>query len=244
MSQVCEYHVHAAIQRGRSGRAEFASATSSFALSTRGIGGARGRGGKFDARFKTGLLPRAGAQTAPRGIDNGGGGATYVVGGNTINTNRDALRGVGDEYLSERLGRGRADKKKRLRDAAETEKALNALLDREAGNSSAGGKYLAVIRKAHGELGPGAKGKGKGKGKGDDLAGTGDEEGDVEKKRPFSAGAIKRIGFDPTARRGERNEEETAKRVSCATLFRFGQQLTSSSEPLPRCGMGTSGRSS
>jgi minichromosome maintenance protein 10 len=158
-------------------------------------------------------------------LDNGGGGATYVVGGNTINTNRDGLCGVGDEHLGERLGRGRADTKKRLREAAETEKALNALLDKEAGNSSAGGKYLAVIRKAHGELGPGAKrSQGNAGATARDPSGGsrygvgGAEELDTERKRPFSAGAIKRIGFDPTARRGERNEEETAKRVGVASV--------------------------
>ena len=55
----------------------------------------------------------------------------------------------------------------------------------------------------------------KGKGKAASGEGEGGEDGESEeRKRPFSAGAIKRIGFDPTAKRGERNDEETARRVS------------------------------
>lgn len=206
---MCEYHIHAAIQRGRGGRAEFASATTSFALTSRPAFGGNGKEGKYDPRHKTGLGPRGGPQAAPRALENGGGGATYVVGGQTVST-RDGFKGVGDEHLSEKLGRNRAGKRKRALEAKETEKALNALLEKDTGigGSSTGGKYLAILRKANGESGKSAPNK---------MGQGGDESQGGDRKRPFSVGAIKKIGFDPSARRGVRDEEETAKRVSLSS---------------------------
>ena len=208
VSPVCEYHIHAAVTSGRSRRAEFASATTSFALSTRGGFSNRG-GGRAGL---TGLKPRDGAQSAPRALENGGGGATYIVGGKTVNTRKEGSGGFGDEHISEKLGRGRAGKRKRAVEASETEKALSALLQKDGAGGSTGGKYLAMLRKTNPAI---AAVGGKGKGKAASGEGEGGEEGESEeRKRPFSAGAIKRIGFDPTAKRGERNDEETARRVS------------------------------
>lgn len=155
-------------------------------------------------------------------MENGGGGATYVVGGQTVST-RDGFRGAGDEHLSEKLGRNRAGKRKRAVEAVETEKALSALLakDTGVGGSSTGGKYLAILRKANGELDK--KGK---NGRGRNGAGEGEGLVEEDRKRPFSAGAIKRIGFDPTARRGTRDEAETAKRVSIHPICFSEPELT------------------
>lgn len=209
MSQVCEYHIHAAVSRGRTGRAEFASATTSFALSTRG--GFSNRGGGRGGNF--GLKARNGAQAAPKALENGGGGATYIVGGKSVNTRGEGSRGFGEEHIGEKFGRGRAGKRKRAVEAAETEKALSALLQKDGAGGSTGGKYLALLRKSNPAIS--AIGQGKGKEKQSTAGRMEEEDGESEeRKRPFSAGAIKRIGFDPTAKRGERNDEETARRVS------------------------------
>lgn len=85
------------------------------------------------------------------------------------------------------------------------EEALTRLLERDGKTGTTGARYLAAL-----DRGP-LKGKGKGKGKGG--KGGDEEEGD-ERKRPFSAGAIKRIGFDPAGRLGVRAGEDVAKRVA------------------------------
>lgn len=184
---VCEYHVHAAITRGRSSRAEFASATSSMALTTftpKQI--AAGAADKFDPRRKTGLLPRSGAMAAPRGPENGGGGATYMVGTRVARTGTTpgAIPSFGEAHLGERMGRSQAEKRKRKVEEAEAEAALERLFKRQGGDAGVATDYLASI----------------GVGKKKELP--------ADAKRTFSAEAIKRIGFDPSGRR----DDNAAKR--------------------------------
>ncbi|WWC67476.1 uncharacterized protein I206_101384 [Kwoniella pini CBS 10737] len=208
-SQVCEYHVHAAVQRGKSGRAEFTASTSSFALMSRpGINqSSKGKLG-YDPKKKTGLLPAAGRQAAPRGMENGGGGATYVVGGGVVNTgsvSRGGLKGYGEEHLSEKLGRNRAEKRKRQLEDRQAERALQNLLAREGQSGSTGAKYLSILDKD--------KVKAK---KVKKLEG----EIDLEKKRPFGADAIKKIGFDPTSRSRIRDDEDVQRRLEAISALR------------------------
>ncbi|RXK39603.1 hypothetical protein M231_03105 [Tremella mesenterica] len=250
-SHVCEYHVHAAVQRGRAGRAEFTASTSSFALSTnprlQSSKSTSSRNTKPDYSKRTGLLPSSGPQAAPRRSDNGGGGTTYVVGGGIV---RDApteggLRRFGDEHLSEKLGRGRAEKRKRRIQEKEAEEMLNKMID----GQTTGGKYLSVIRtstqgkrnlsdsKAGGVGRSRVTGAGNSKkrvsegsksqrerdekhgseesreNKEDREKEEEDMEEERERKKPFSAGAIKLIGFDPTRGNG-REGEDLKKRVS------------------------------
>ncbi|WVW78986.1 hypothetical protein I302_100949 [Kwoniella bestiolae CBS 10118] len=214
-NQVCEYHIHAAIQRGKSSRAEFTASTSSFALASRpSLNNASSKGKLgFDPKKKQGLLPAAGRQAAPRGPENGGGGATYVVGGGVINTgsvSRGGLKGFGEEYLSEKLGsRSKSEKRKRHLEEKQAERALQGLLDREGRGGSTGAKYLAVLDKEKRSTGDGKKKK------------TGkDDEDEVERKRPFGAEAIKRIGFDPTSRSGNRDSEDVQRRLDAIAALR------------------------
>ncbi|WVR04258.1 hypothetical protein IAU60_001258 [Kwoniella sp. DSM 27419] len=206
---VCDYHVHAAIARSKSSRAEFTAGTASFALSTRpASGGVKGKPG-FDPKRKTGLLPAGGAQPAPRGVDNGGGGATYVIGGGVINTgaaSRGGLKGFGNEFLSEKLGRDRSDKRKRQMEEKEAEAVLAKLLARDGGlngGGSTGGRYLATLErdKDKGDRAKGSAGSKEG------------PEGQPDRKRPFSAAAIKRIGYDPTARAARADGEDAQRRL-------------------------------
>ncbi|KAL1408137.1 hypothetical protein Q8F55_004940 [Vanrija albida] len=183
---VCEYHVHAAITRGRSSRAEFASATTSMALTTftpKQI--AAGTADKFDPRKKTGLLPRNGAMSAPRGPENGGGGATYVVGTRVARTGTTpgGIPAFGDAHLSERLGRSQAEKRKRKAEEAQAEAALERLFKRQGGDAGVAADYLSSI-------GVGKK-----------------KEPPADGKRAFSAQAVRRIGFDPSGRRDDDAEK-------------------------------------
>ncbi|KAK4686314.1 minichromosome maintenance protein 10, partial [Tremellales sp. Uapishka_1] len=186
-NQVCDYHVHAAIKKGRSGRAEFTASTASYALSARDA--------KIDPRKKTGLLPRSGAMPAPRAVENGGGGATYIVGGGVVRT---GILG-GHEFLSEKLGRRRGEKRKRQMEEKETEESLKRLLERDGKLGSTGAQYLMALAKR------------KGKGKEREIPGATEQE--PERRRPFNAEAIKRIGYDPTHRAGNSSAEEVARKL-------------------------------
>jgi hypothetical protein len=164
-----------------------------------------GRQAGYDPKKKTGLLPATGAAPAPRGQDNGGGGATYVVGGGIVNTSRNGgLRNLGDEHLGEKIGRRRAEKMKKRDEDRDAEEALKRLLSRDGASQSTGGKYLARLGV---EVGNDKKGK---KGKGGDVEDDDEEAG----TRTFSAEQVRNIGFDPTLGVGQRRPEDKAKRVS------------------------------
>jgi minichromosome maintenance protein 10 len=207
LGTVCEYHVHAAVKRGRATRAEFASATTSYELTagrTGGIGrpaGSSGGGGgggapgdydSYNPRLKRGLLPSNGGRAAPRGSENGGGGATYVVGRGVARTG-DAPAGhgaPGDSHLAERVGRSQAQKRKRQQELADGDAALQRLFDRSGDNGSVGAKYLFALGKVR------------------------PKERDETKQRPpsaFTAAMIESIGFDPSGRRNEDPEKRVSK---------------------------------
>ena len=177
--------------------------TNGFSLQTRG--GPTGKRG-FDPIKKTGLLPASSSHAAPR-RDDGGGGATYVVAGATVNTRSDGgLRHFGDEHLAEKLGRRRAERTKRKRDDKIAEATLSRLLEHDGNTGSTGAKYLAAVDK-------GDMGKKKKKTQASEKECEGEEE--ERRKRPFSAEAVKRIGFDPTSRHVHEGEDK-GKRVSAS----------------------------
>jgi hypothetical protein len=193
-------------------------------LSTRPAPTGSARNGGYDPKKKQGLLPASGAGAAPRGQDNGGGGATYVIGGNILNTRTEGgLRHHGDEHLGEKIGRRGAEKRKKKDEDRAAEESLKRLLGREGIQHSTGGKYLA-------QLGVEV---GKGKGKGERET----EEKD-EVSRAFSAKRIKAIGFDPTIGVGQRRPNDKAKRVSTNipdrrhTLTTRPRRLRCSSDPI------------
>lgn len=206
LGTVCEYHVHAAVKRGRATRAEFASATTSYELTagrTGGTGrpagssggGAPGDYDSYNPRLKRGLLPSNGGRAAPRGSENGGGGATYVVGRGVARTG-DAPAGhgaPGHSHLAERVGRSQAQKRKRQQELADGDAALQRLFDRSGDNGSVGAKYLFALGKVR------------------------PKERDEKKQRPpsaFTAAMIESIGFDPSGRRNE----DPDKRVSTSAV--------------------------
>lgn len=165
---VCEYHVHAAVKRNRSSRGEFASASTSFDQVMK-------NDGAYDPKRKMGLLPRNGPRAPPRGAENGGGGATYVVGSGLARTGP-----VGDAPLSEKMGYSQAVKRKRKAEQEALESAFDKMADRSVGDGTAGGRALKALRAAKGQ-----------------------EEPEADRKVIFSATAIQQIGFDPTGRRSD-----------------------------------------
>lgn len=130
-----------------------------------------------------------------------------------------SVKHPGDEHLSEKLGRGRAGKRRRKLEEKETEKLMEKLMEREGKGGSTGAKYLAAIdakNKNMNKVKKGPKGAGEGGSGTDALDGEVDgenDEADAARKRVFGAEAVKKIGFDPTSKRGERDEDQS-KRVS------------------------------
>ena len=142
---------------------------------------------RFDPSKKTGLLP-VGAQAVPTEARNlsGDTGAMYVVGSQVFRP----AQGDGDEFVSEKLGRAREDRVKRKKDRDEEEERLGQLLARDGGLSN-GAKALAQV-----------------------MGSSSGKPGANSTKSAFSAEAVKRIGFDPTASRKTVNDGDLKRKVS------------------------------
>lgn len=159
---------------------------------------------------RKGLLPPAGARPTPRGPDNGGGGAIYIIGGGVINTGS-----FGDENIAGRIGRNLAEKKKRRQEKKEAENEFQMLYERERGigGGTTGGLYLEALKRKH---------------KVEESSPERDED-EQERKPVFSAEAIKRIGYDPSAKRGQFSKEEDQKRVGaslrCSSEFHLADNI-------------------
>ena len=179
--------IHREVSKTLLYRVDLIRSTASFSLQYRQANSRQGA--KADYKNRQGLLPARGPQAPPRGSETGG--ATYVVNGHTIHPGSGSSQ-FGDEFISEKLGRKRTERQKRKLEEKETEEALKKLM--QNGSGTTGGRYLKAVR-ANVDL---------------ERNIEDEEEG---KKRPFSAMAIKRIGFDPSSR-SLRGGEDVQKRVS------------------------------
>jgi hypothetical protein len=150
---------------------------------------------------------------APRFGADGGGGATYVVGGSVVSL--DKTKRFEQQMIGEQFGRGKLGRDKRKREEQEAEAELQRLLEKEGSGASMGAKYLRAAAKSAREK---EKALGKGKGK----AAASDDEDDVldSRKRPFSVEAVRRIGFNPTVRGSSANIGESAEEAQRRVRFR------------------------
>ncbi|KAG8770329.1 hypothetical protein FRC20_004080 [Serendipita sp. 405] len=191
VAAICDYHLQQAVQSRRAGRAEFSASTMGMSnQSTR----ARNTS-TFDPSRKVGLLP-VGAQAVPSDSQNRSGdtGAMYVVGSQVVRS----ARGGGDEFVAEKLGREREEKVKRKREREEGDERLKELLARDGGLSN-GAKAIAQSRAMTTNGGTHSLTKSTSltaiTASSSSSLGLGNKQG----KGAFSAEAVKRIGFDPTA---------------------------------------------
>ena len=152
-----------------------------------------------NAAKKWGLLPRAGLNPSATKVSASmGGGETYVLPGQVIPSSSSSRRGP--EYVGEAIGREKHERKKRKRELEAQELELQRLLEKDGGKSE-GAKVLAKAREAI--RGKPVKSTTKDKNK---EGASGDNS--LPRTRVFSATAIQRIGFDPTAKRGERPRDD------------------------------------
>jgi hypothetical protein len=152
----------------------------------------------YDPSRKRGLIP-VGAQAVPSDPQNlsDDAGAMYIIGTQVVRPSK----GGGEEYVSENIGRERQEKGKRRRERAEEEERLNQLLTRDGGLSS-GAKALAQVRATN----SGAKQ-------------PGPRTNEKSTRAAFSAEALKRIGFDPTASKQIASDVDVKRKVRVIILY-------------------------
>jgi minichromosome maintenance protein 10 len=123
---------------------------------------------------------------------------TYVIPGHVVSTGSRA----GPEYVEEKIGRGREERVKRKRE----EKATEAMLNKMLGSGSRTG--AGMVQKARAVMKELKGGK------------TATTAAVIAAKagRGYSAEAIKKLGFDPGAKRGQKGDFDTRRKVSWAVF--------------------------
>ncbi len=181
------------------------SARSGGAGSTFGQGAA----GKPIPQSTKGLLSKFGAGS----LVSDGVGQTYVIEGSAISTGRV------EPQVGDRLGRAKAERAKRKRDAMLAERDLQELLKKDGnGSATTGGKYLEAAKrlKAGSQKESSASGAEKALAQSD------------SRPRTFHAEAVKRLGFDPSreGRSGYETSEASRTRVSLRMVLSMPARLT------------------
>ncbi|BGP43231.1 hypothetical protein JCM10449v2_007259 [Rhodotorula kratochvilovae] len=222
MGKICQFHVERAVKRTGVRRAETNANTGS--LSAKGTYNAAafarslGTGGSSRASSSSSSAPSGARKppSPPPGIPRNAvviaGSTTYVTAGArpSQSSSRNTLplgRPGGGFVPGLREGPAVSDEKRRrarqAADDAAARRELRALVGRDKGKTP-GGEYLSLSRARHGH---GAGGSSEEESEGEDGA-----EG--EKKRDggiFRAEALRRIGYNPTARPGEVQRDESAE---------------------------------
>ncbi|KAG1740634.1 hypothetical protein EDB19DRAFT_1895312 [Suillus lakei] len=209
VSDVCDWHLTNAVQRQRAGRAEFSAGTSGMTASS-----SKKRKPDYDPQRQWGLQPSEASGSR-------GGNATYVVSGHVVSgSNRD----VSSMFVAENMGReGQARAKRKLIQDADRE--LKGLLERDKEGMRAVAKAREIGTMTAKRASDGAKDKKSAKGKQRARdAGADSEFDDAEisgvpqTKLAYSADIIKKLGFDPAAKTGQKRAAHSAVQDKIAAL--------------------------
>jgi minichromosome maintenance protein 10 len=167
----------------------------------------------YDPSRKWGLLPVAGLNPAASKTSASlGGGTTYVTPGVVISSQRD-------KALSEVMGRERHDRKRRQTEKEAQERELARLLEKDGGKTG-GAKAVTMARQALAAKRTPVESKRKGMvTTSEDILAAIELKGSDSRssRRVFSATAVKRIGFDPSAKPGSserRHDNDRVVRIS------------------------------
>ncbi|KAG2130375.1 hypothetical protein DEU56DRAFT_860462 [Suillus clintonianus] len=209
VSDVCDWHLTNAVQRQRAGRAEFSAGTSGMTTSS-----TKKRKADYDPQRQWGLQPSEASGSR-------GGNTTYVVSGHVVSgSNQD----VSSMFVAENMGReGQARAKRKLVQDADRE--LKGLLERDKEGMRAVAKAreigtMTAKRASHGAQDTkSAKGKQKAR-ESDDVS---ESDGAGASKAPqtklaYSADIIKKLGFDPAAKTGQKRAVQSAVQDKIAAL--------------------------
>lgn len=228
VSDVCDWHLTNAVQRQRAGRAEFSAGTSGMATSS-----SKKRKADYDPQRQWGLQPSEVSGSR-------GGDTTYVVSGHIVSgSNRD----VSSMFVAENMGReGQARAKRKLIQDADRE--LKSLLERDK-------EGMHVVTKAR-EIGTmmakrttdGAKDKKSAKLKQKAIDSDGISESSTSQtKLAYSADIIKKLGFDPAAKTGQKRAVQSAvqdKIAALAAVRESRKEINLGPRPGPRIRSGVS----
>ncbi|KAG0702785.1 hypothetical protein DFH29DRAFT_483440 [Suillus ampliporus] len=209
VSDVCDWHLTNAVQRQRAGRAEFSAGTSGMTAMS-----SKKRKADYDPQRQWGLQPSEASGSR-------GGNATYVVSGHVVSgSNRD----VSSTFVAENMGReGQARAKRKLVQDADRE--LKVLLERDKEGMRAVAKARETGAMTAKRTSDGANDKKFTKGK--QRAGNDDDvsESDDAKtpkapqtKLAYSADIIKKLGFDPASKTGQKRAVQSAVQDKIAAL--------------------------
>jgi minichromosome maintenance protein 10 len=149
----------------------------------------------YDPAHQWGLKPE----------ESGGVGATYIVSGHVISGSSDTK----SMYVSETIGREAQAKASRV-SAREADKALKALLEKDKDGMRAVLKAREVGVKEK-EDSDQKKSKPLNATEGKD--GNADNRPRRQQKNAYSADVIKKLGFDPTAKAGNKGDDAVKKKV-------------------------------
>ncbi|OJA13974.1 hypothetical protein AZE42_03602 [Rhizopogon vesiculosus] len=208
VSDVCDWHLTNAVQRQRAGRAEFSAGTSGMTSSS-----SKKRKPEYDPQRQWGLQPSVASGSR-------GGDATYVVSGHVVSgSNRDAS----SLFVAETMGReGQARAKRKLVQDADRE--LKGLLERDKEGMRAVAKAREIgamtAKRASGAAKdkPSAKGKQKARDM-DDVSEPDDTKSSTAPQTmAYSADIIKKLGFDPAAKTGQKRTAQSAVQEKIAAL--------------------------
>ncbi|KAG1816707.1 uncharacterized protein BJ212DRAFT_1446818 [Suillus subaureus] len=203
VSDVCDWHLTNAVQRQRAGRAEFSAGTSGMTTSS-----SKKRKADYDPQRQWGLQPSEASGSR-------GGNATYVVSGHVVSgSNRD----VSSMFVAENMGReGQARAKRKLIQDADHE--LKRLLERDKEGMRAVAKAREIGTMTAKRTFDSAKDKkyAKLKGKARD-SGSISASDTPQTKLAYSADIIKKLGFDPAAKTGQKRAVQSAVQDKIAAL--------------------------
>ncbi|KDQ55942.1 hypothetical protein JAAARDRAFT_36719 [Jaapia argillacea MUCL 33604] len=204
VSEVCDYHIQNAVERKRAGRAEFSVGTSGMSMSS-----APKRKPGYDPARQWGLKPEP---------TTGGAGSTYVVSGHIISGS--GVDTAGSLYVSENIGRegqARAARKVAGKDA---DKALDQLLkrDKEGMRAVLKAREFGLKKSTDGSNEKKKTKEGRNKRMGSTPPPGEESNSSTNPSRAYSAQVIKQLGFDPTAKGGQKRSEDSELQDKLKTL--------------------------
>ncbi|KAG2144018.1 hypothetical protein BD769DRAFT_1421099 [Suillus cothurnatus] len=195
VSDVCDWHLTNAVQRQRAGRAEFSAGTSGMTSSS-----SKKRKADYDPQRQWGLQPSEASGSR-------GGNATYVVSGHVVGgSNRD----VSSMFVAENMGReGQARAKRKLIQDADRELKLLLERDKEGMRAVAKAREIGTMPTKRTSDGATDKKSAKLKQKARDSDGISESDA-PQTKLAYSADIIKKLGFDPAAKTGQKRAVQCA----------------------------------
>ncbi|EIW55973.1 uncharacterized protein TRAVEDRAFT_39067 [Trametes versicolor FP-101664 SS1] len=198
VSDVCDYHIQHAVERKRAARPE-------FSIGTSGMSQAAKKKVAYDPARQWGLKPEREAA-----------GATYVVQGHVI-SGADSR----SMYVGENVGRDAQAKAARKLSAVDSEKALQRLLkrDREGTKILASAREFSKKQAAELNLQDGSSkkklkrkaGKHPESDEESEDGAASDQDDPKPRGNAYSATLIKQLGFDPTAKNGQKVKDDNVQ---------------------------------